>query len=279
MTGLWRNGVLILDSATKFGPEAVGAVAIAASHGGIYAAHVSAAAGVIGLVLNDAGVGLDGAGIAGLGYLDQFGIPCATIDYRSARIGDGADCATRGIISHVNRVAARLGIAPGMHALKAAQGMLSSGLAPVSLPPLPGETRQPVTLTGAIRPVWLVDSNSLVGPGDEGAVVVTGSHGGLLGGKPETAIKAAAFAAVYNDAGVGADRAGISRLPILDARGIAAATVAAFSAHIGDGRSTYETGVLSFVNDTAALLGARAGMAAHDFVTLAANATYTGRTS
>ncbi|MET1047690.1 MAG: hypothetical protein ABWX70_13500 [Hyphomicrobium sp.] len=37
-----------------------------------------------------------------------------------------------------------------------------------------------------------------------------------------------------NDAGIGADRAGVASLPILDSEEIAAATVAADSACIGD---------------------------------------------
>ncbi|KAF4988787.1 hypothetical protein F66182_16679 [Fusarium sp. NRRL 66182] len=40
--------------------------------------------------------------------------------------------------------------------------------------------------------------------------------------------------AFFNDAGFGADRAGVACLPILDSEGIAAATVAADSACIGD---------------------------------------------
>ena len=54
----------------------------------------------------------------------------------------------------------------------------------------------------------------------------TGSHGALLGGKPETAIKIPVFAAIYNDADFGIDDAGIARLPALDARGIAGAASA-----------------------------------------------------
>lgn len=273
MSAVLHRRLLILDSATKFGPEAVGSVAIAASHGGVYAAHLSVEAGVVGLVLHDAGVGLDCAGIGGLAYLDRLGIPCAVIDHRSARIGDGADCAERGIISQVNRTAAALHVETGILAVEAARRMLSAQLRPVTPPPLPEETRRTVYVEGAVRAVWLLDSNSLVGPGDEGAVVVTGSHGGLLGGRPESAVKAAVFAALYNDAGVGADRAGISRLPALHERGIAGATVAAASARIGEGLSTYETGVLSFVNDTAAALGARAGMSAREFVSIMAQST------
>ena len=88
--------------------------------------------------------------------------------------------------------------------------------------------------------VWALDSASLVGSEHVGAVVVTGSHGGLLGGRPDTALKYDALAALFNDAGIGIDEAGVTRLPALEARGIAAGTVAAASARIGDARSTYD---------------------------------------
>jgi hypothetical protein len=98
------------------------------------------------------------------------------------------------------------------------------------------------------------------------SIVITGSHGGLLGGRPETALKYDVFGALYNDAGIGKDGAGTSRLPALDARGIAAATVSAASARIGDARSTYEDGVISRVNASAAALGLRDGISAREFV-------------
>ena len=63
----------------------------------------------------------------------------------------------------------------------------------------------------------------------------------------------------FNDAGIGADRAGVASLPILDFEGIAAATVAAVSACIGDGKSTLTQGVISAVNETAHRLGVRVG--------------------
>ena len=111
----------------------------------------------------------------------------------------------------------------------------------------------------------MIDSASLVTPADAGRVIVTASHGGLLGGRPETAIKVPVFAAVYNDAGWGIDGAGVSRLPALDARGIAGACVSAFSARIGDGLSTYHDGFVSAVNATAVRHGGRIGQSAIDF--------------
>jgi hypothetical protein len=263
-----QQNILILDSVTHFGPEAKGAVAIAASHGGVYAAHAALEAGIVGLLLNDAGVGLESAGIGGLAYCDALDVPCAALDHRSARIGDGQDCAARGVVSHANAAALRLGITPGMGAAAAAQRMLSTQCGPVTPDALPRESRRAMPLPGALRPLVLADSAALVGPADLGAVVFTGSHGGLLGGKPATAIKVAVFAALYNDAGIGMDEAGVSRLPALDARGIAGATVAARSARIGDAESAYETGILSRVNQQASLRGARIGMSAKEFARL-----------
>ncbi|CAH1692769.1 conserved hypothetical protein [Hyphomicrobiales bacterium] len=261
-------GIVIADTVTKLGADAAGQVAIAASHAGIYAAHVALEAKVAGVVLNDAGIGLDEAGIAGLGYLDTFSVPAAAIDFRSARIGDGDDSAARGIISRHNAAAAELGVRVGMTARQAAEHMRAAPRRSRVLSAHPEEARLALTVAGAQRPVWLLDSASLIAEGDVGAVVVTGSHGGLLGGKAATAAKVDVFAAVYNDAGIGADRAGVSRLPALDARGIAAATVAASSARIGDARSAYETGRLSLVNATAARLGAQSGMTTRAFVEL-----------
>ena len=71
---------------------------------------------------------------------------------------------------------------------------------------------------------------------------------------------------LYNDAGIGKDEAGVSRLPALDQRGIAAATVSAATARIGDARSTYEDGIISRVNARAASLGLREGMTARAWV-------------
>jgi len=114
--------------------------------------------------------------------------------------------------------------------------------------------------------VLALDSASLVEAQDVGAVVLTGSHGALLGGRPETAMKVAVFAAVFNDADRGIDDCGISRLPALDARNIAGATVSAWSARIGDGLSTYRDGMVTALNETAARCGGEIGIPAAELV-------------
>jgi len=258
---------IVTDSVTMLGADAHGRAALAASHAGVYAAYLAAKAGAKAVILSDAGVGRERAGIGGLDYLQAMNVPAAAIGHRSARIGDGIDCAKRGLISFVNAPAAGLGLRACMHA-SVALDLLAASEVPASPRPAPQEeTRHRLAEAEATGiAVYAVDSASLVTPQDVGAVILTGSHGALLGGRPETAIKIAAFAAVYNDADRGADDCGTSRLPALDARGIAGATVSAWSARIGDGLSTYRDGFVSAVNETAARLGGEVGIAASELV-------------
>ena len=75
----------------------------------------------------------------------------------------------------------------------------------------------------------------------------------------------AGYAGVFNDAGIGIDDAGTTRLPALDARGIPAFTV---SAVIGEAGSTYRDGIISVVNRAAQALGARPGLRAREVIDL-----------
>lgn len=255
--------IVIADSITRVGPEAAGAVVVNASHGGVYAAWLAAKLPAAAAIFNDAGVGRDRAGIAGLDYLQEFGVAAATVGHDTARIGDGADMMARGVISHVNRLAASLGVSPGQ-ACRDAAAALRQARRTDRAPPDALEAA--FLLISETPQVWALDSASLVLPEHKDSIVVTGSHGGLLGGRPETALKYDVLGALYNDAGIGIDEAGVSRLPALDARGIAAATVAAASARIGDARSTYEDGKISRVNARAASFGLREGISAREFV-------------
>ena len=255
--------IVIADSITRVGPEAAGAVVVNASHGGVYAAYLAAKLHAAAAIFNDAGVGRDRAGIAGLGYLQDFGIAAATVGHDTARIGDGADMMASGFVTHANALAAALGVSPGQSCRDAAAALQHAP--PVDRAP-PEALEASALLVPDAPQVWALDSASLVLPEHKASIVITGSHGGLLGGRPETALKYDVLGALYNDAGIGKDAAGISRLPALDARGIAAATVAAASARIGDARSTYQDGIISRVNDRAASLGLREGSSARDFV-------------
>ena len=219
--------IVIADSITRVGPEAAGAVIVNASHGGVYAAYLAVKLHAVAAIFNDAGVGRDRAGIGGLDYLEEFDLPAATVGHDTARIGDGADMIAYGVISHANRPAAALGVSPGQ-ACREAAAVLANARATHKAPL---DALEAAFLLVSEPPrVWALDSASLVLPEHREGIVDTGSHGGLLGGKPETALKYDVLGALYNDAGIGKDAAGTSRLPALDARGIAAATVSAESA-------------------------------------------------
>src|SRR4030081_3071417 len=107
--------IIVADSITRIdAAEAQGAVVVNASHGGIYAAYLAAKLGAAAAIFNDAGVGRESAGIAGLDYLQQLGIGAATVGHDTARIGDGADMMARGAITYANGLAGALGCRPGM---------------------------------------------------------------------------------------------------------------------------------------------------------------------
>ena len=115
----------------------------------------------------------------------------------------------------------------------------------------------PVERRTFIHGVLCIDSVSFGKSEDAGLVVATGSHGGATAAPMTRSFRPRL--AFFNDAGFGADRAGAASLPILDSEGIAAATVAADSACIGDGQSTLRQRIISAVNETAYRLGARVG--------------------
>jgi len=255
--------IVIADSITRVGPEAAGAVVVNASHGGVYAAYLAVKLPAAAAIFNDAGIGRDRAGIGGLDYLEEFGVAAATVGHDTARIGDGADMMAGGVVTYANGLAMSLGVSPGQSCRDAAARL--QGAPPTHRAP-PEALEAAFLLISEAPQVWALDSASLVLPEHKNAIVVTGSHGGLLGGKPETALKYDVLGALYNDAGIGKDEAGISRLPALDLRGIAAATVSAASARIGDARSTYQDGIVSRVNTSAAALGLGEGVSAREFV-------------
>jgi hypothetical protein len=261
------QAVLVVDSATQLDAACRGRVVVCGSHGGMYAAWLAAHARVRAIVLNDAGIGKNSAGIAGVMWLGGLGIAACAIDHRSARIADGDDMIETGKVSVVNDIAARQGCLPGHSCKQAVKYLLENADEEESKAEVPeiGETRLRIANTGH-REVWALDSVTLARPEDRRCIVVTGSHGALLAAKRDSALEVDVFAAFFNDAGGGKDGAGFSRLPALEERGIAGATVACNTARIGDGRSTYDTGVISRLNEVAHRLELREGMSTRDAV-------------
>jgi hypothetical protein len=256
----------ILDSITKLGPADAGRVVIAGSHGGRYAAYCAARGQVRAVVLNDAGVGWRQAGIAGLADLEAWGIAAAAADYRSCRIGDGADMARHGLVSHVNALASALQCRPGMPVAEAAR-LLEQAVAPRTRPEAREESRTVFRMAPDGAPLVIgVDSVSLLNGEDDGLIVVTASHGEALATLGTDGVGPAPRLVTFNDAGIGKDGAGTGRLPLLQRRGIAAVTVSAGSARIGDARSCHDEGVISRANAAALELGCRPGTPLKTFI-------------
>ena len=125
---------IILDSVTHLEAQHKGAVGYCGSHAGIYAAYYAASKGIAAVILNDAGIGRERAGVAGLALLEKLGVPAGAISHLSARIGDGRDGLARGVLSTVNRPAAELGLKPGMACRDALAVLLKAALPPSPRP-------------------------------------------------------------------------------------------------------------------------------------------------
>ena len=130
-----KPALRIVDSITELVPGAdAGCVAVSGSHGGISSARYALAARPCMAVFNDAGIGLDQAGVAALPFLQDKGVAACAVSHQSARIGDARSTWATGVISHCNALAEALGAAPGAPCAELVQ-RLTSGPAP----PLPRE--------------------------------------------------------------------------------------------------------------------------------------------
>lgn len=86
-------------------------------------ADYAASVAPMGVIANDAGMGMDESGIDGLPVLDERGTPAAAVSVYSARIGDPMSTYHDGVISAINRCADRKGVRLGMPARVAAEIM------------------------------------------------------------------------------------------------------------------------------------------------------------
>jgi hypothetical protein len=119
-------------------------------------------------------------------------------------------------------------------------------------------------------PVLLLDSISEILPEDENRIVVAGSHGSQ--NVPRYALSVPLRGAVFNDAGIGKDQAGVASFAILSSNGLPAVAVSHNTARIGDARDVYEHGVISVANQLATEIGAAPGMTVADYIALLAAA-------
>ncbi|MFM7331792.1 MAG: hypothetical protein ACKO1L_09050 [Brachymonas sp.] len=115
--------VRLLDSITELQASDEGCIAVSGSHGGISSARFAAAARPLLSVFNDAGIGKDAAGIAGLAWLQSQGLAACTVAHTSACIGVAQSTLDHGIVSHANDLAAALGLRLGQTCKAAVQQM------------------------------------------------------------------------------------------------------------------------------------------------------------
>ena len=188
---------LLFDSITDVSEVARGRVIVSGSHGGLYPAMLASRVGPRAVIFNDAGPGLDEAGVLGVHHLALVGLAAAACGAQSCRIGDAADMMSRGRLSVVNRVAEAAGVRLGME-METALRLIDRAHAPHGVLPPMAESRKTARLDSGVE-VLLVDSASLIEPGDAGRLIVTGRHGALIGGDPARACKAQPFAVVFND--------------------------------------------------------------------------------
>jgi hypothetical protein len=123
--------------------------------------------------------------------------------------------------------------------------------------------RQTVQHVGK-KPVIIMDSIGRVGSDDAGAIIVAASHGGKS--SAEIALAVPLTAVFFNDAGSGKDDAGIAGLKMLQDKGVAGGTVGHETACIGDPSDMWESGILTHVNEKAAVCGLAAGQRLRDVI-------------
>ncbi|MEJ0096908.1 MAG: hypothetical protein WDM84_01650 [Bauldia sp.] len=262
------GNIFTVPASSQVNASHYGQVIVSGSYGGEYNAFHAGKWGLRGVILNDAGVGKDNAGVRGITYLEQIGLAAATADVNTCHIADGDHMLAHGIISRVNRFAAAIGCKVGDTVRDAAERMRHADIATGELSPISGGKRYDISKEIGHARVICLDAAPMLTPEDEGAIAITGSHAALFRGKPDNIISVPLRGVFFSDGGVGMDSAGVSRLPDLDAKGIPAGAAAATSASIGDSRSIYRDGVLSHVNVTARERGIAPGMSVREAVEL-----------
>jgi len=118
--------IVLADSAAAMDESSKNDVFVDGSHCGLNVGEMALHSRVRGMVGNDAGLGKNDAGIAGLKLLEEHGIPAAAVSCMSAKIGSGTSTYEQGKISVANATAKKLGITAGMSAKEAADKMLAA---------------------------------------------------------------------------------------------------------------------------------------------------------
>jgi hypothetical protein len=254
-----RGAIVVMDSAADIRPHNRNRdVVVTASYTGVLPARLINDHRPRAAIGFDGGVGPEGCGIAGLWYYEALNLPAAAADVMTIILGDGLDVYRNGIVSFCNRPARDCGVEVGMPIHEAARLMLDND------PEEPGAydvTNRTVAETGAGgRQIIVMDSIIFAQPEDVRNILVTAGHTGRSGARHIQTARPFGF--ICSDGGGGKANSGTAGLAIVEAEGIAGATVDARSAKLGDGMSSYRDGIISAANGPAADAGVRIGMTA-----------------
>lgn len=257
-----RGRVVAVDSAYDTRPENRGRdVVVNASYCGVLPARFIGACAPRGAIGVDCAIGPEGAGIAGLWYLEALGVAAAAADIATVTLGDGVDMHDTAVVSRVNAVAESLGVTAGMPVRDAARLMLEAD--PTERDPSEVTNREVIHVGADGRAVVCTDSIAFGLEEDRGRnVLCTAGHTGRSA-VPYLA-KVAPHGFICSDGGRGKNDSGIAGLAAADELGLAGATVDARTARMGDGHSTYADGVISACNALAAARGVVVGQRAAD---------------
>ncbi|HEX4107505.1 MAG TPA: hypothetical protein VHX88_05190 [Solirubrobacteraceae bacterium] len=257
-----RGAIVIMDSARWVDERNAGRdVVVAASYIGVLPARMMAVHKPRGVIGHDACIGKDGAGIAGLWYLEALGIPAATADGMSAEMGNGRDLLDSGVISRLNYPAERVGVKVGMAVREAA--VLLSDKDPDDNEVGNKIRREIVAEHPSGRRIVVTDSIVWALPEDERtSVLVTAGHTGRSGAS--FLLEANPWGFICHDGGMSKNRSGITGLKTTEDAGLAGACIDGNSSPIGDAFRAWEEGTISACNGPAEARGVFAGQTVAD---------------
>jgi uncharacterized protein YunC (DUF1805 family) len=116
--------IICVDSIAMGIPEDTNNVLATAGHTGRSAIPYLLKVRPFGFICSDGGMGRERSGVEGMRSVAAEGLAGATVDARTARMGDGLSTYHDGVISAVNSIAAQCGVSVGMPAKEAAATLL-----------------------------------------------------------------------------------------------------------------------------------------------------------
>jgi uncharacterized protein YunC (DUF1805 family) len=236
-------------------------VVVNASYNGVLPARFIGAHAPRGAIGVDCAIGKDGAGIAGLWYLEALGIPAAAADVATVELGQGADMYRTAVVSVVNAPAKACGVERGMSVREAARLLLD--VTADEQAPSEVTNRKVVAETPSGLRIVCTDSIAFALAEDTGrSVLCTAGHSGVPSIGYLRRIKPIGF--IGSDGGRGKNDAGIACLGPIGEDGLAVAAVDARTARMGDGQSTYYDGAISACNQPAEQAGVEVGQPARE---------------